>query len=111
MKQSTSNTSPKIGTIVDTIMICVVLICLTDTGLSVVVAEGKAAPDTGDGPVLRVSCTSPFANRGTTGDGGKEAVHLSYPIQELRDEYLASRNTLKEEVIAVGLGITSYPLE
>lgn len=109
MKQSTSNTSPKIGTIVDTIMICVVLICLTDTGLSVVVAEGKAAPDTGDGPL--VSCTSPFANRGTTGDGGKEAVHLSYPIQELRDEYLSSRNTLKEEVIAVGLGITSYPLE
>lgn len=37
---------------------------------------------------------------GTTGDGGKAAVHPSYPITASKDEYACSRKTLYSAVIA-----------
>ncbi len=102
MKQSTRIASPTVGTTVDTMMICVVLICRTDTCLSVVVAEGKADPDAGYALVEIMSCV--YTNGGTAGEGGKAAVHPSYPNQALRDEYFSFKKTLYSEVLADAFG-------
>ena len=107
MKQNTSISSPTVGTSEDTMMICVVLRCCGVSGLSVVTAEGENVVEKGlpivvaevevtldPGNKLVGPINFPFTDNGTTGDGGKEAIHFSYPIRDLRDEYLSSKNTL-----------------
>lgn len=57
--------------------------------LSAGVVEANAVAEAGDR----------FTNAGMTGDGGKVAVHPSYPIMALREEYALFRKTLNSAVL------------
>ena len=98
MKQSKSIINPAVGTITETMIICVSLICRTATELSAVVVESSAVAVAKAGDELVP--TSGYNSVGTTGDGGKAAVHPWYPIMVLRDQYARSRKMLYASVIA-----------
>lgn len=97
-KQNKSIINPAAVTVTETMIICVVLIRRTDTELFAFVVEpiAIAVAEAEDELVT----TSGYISVGTTGDGGKAAVHRSYPIAALRDEYAWSRKKLYSAVIA-----------
>ena len=97
-KQNKSIINPAVVTVTETMIICVVLIRLTDTELFAFVVESSAvAVAEAEDELVTISG---YNSVGTTGDGGKAAVHRSYPITALRDEYAWSRKKLYSAVIA-----------
>ena len=84
-KQNKSIINPAVVTVTETMIICVVLIRRTDTELSAFVVESSAVAVAEAEDEL--VATTGYNSVGTAGDGGKAAVHRSYPIAALRDEY------------------------
>ena len=60
----------------------------------------------GAGNVFSDALLSSVAKAGTTGDGGNAAVHASYPMNSLKDEYSLVKKALNSVVIAEASFIT-----
>lgn len=84
-------------------MIFLAWLCCTGTELSADLAVDDATAGT-------VNLKNCLASVGTTGDGGTAAVHDSYPIQALRDEYAPFRKMLYSAVIGGASLEASIPI-
>ena len=58
------------------------------------------------GDVFSVARMNSVAKAGTTGDGGNTAVHCSYPMKSLKDEYLLSKKVLYSAVTTEASDVT-----
>ena len=109
MTQSKPTISPTVGTRTEMMMICVVWTRCTGTELCAGLAVDDAMVEARDDSGYIVWTSNGLTSVGTTGDGGKAAVHPSYPNALSRDEYALSRKTLYFEVTSVVAVILMRP--